>query len=69
MTSKLRAEIITVGTAEFPRYIIVAGSDGPSEHRRYWAGQKWITQAHLALLYADRNVALHDAAATSGSEF
>jgi len=68
MISKRKAEIVTAGTAEFPRYVIVADSDAPAEHRRYWAGQKWIAQAHLALLYADRNVALHDLAAVSDGE-
>jgi hypothetical protein len=65
MISKRKAEVVTVGTAEFPRYVIVADADAHPEHRKYWAGQKWITQAHLALLYADRNEALYDLSAVS----
>jgi hypothetical protein len=61
MISKGKAEIITVGSPEFPRYIIVEDADAPPEQRRYWAGQKWITQAHLALLYANRDLAMHEA--------
>jgi hypothetical protein len=68
MISKRKSEIVIVGTAEFPRYIIAAGSDDPAEDRRYWAGQKWIAQAHLALLYANRDLAVHDLVAASGSE-
>jgi hypothetical protein len=67
MISKGKAEIMTVGTAEFPRYIIVANADAPPEHRRYWAGQKWIRPAGLALLYADRGLASHDLAAVCAS--
>jgi hypothetical protein len=62
MISKGKAEVVTVGIAEFPRYIIVAGS---SEQRRYWAGQKWISQSHLALLYANRKAASDDLASIS----
>lgn len=68
MVSKQKAEIVTVGRAAFPRYIIVADSDAAPEHRRFWAGQKWIAQRHLALLYADRSVAEQDLAAISSSE-
>lgn len=63
--SKRKAEIIAVGTAEFPRYIIMEDADAPPEQRRYWAGQKWIKQARIALLYANRDLASHDLAAVS----
>ena len=65
MISKQNVEIVTVGKADFPRYIIMAASGAASEHRRFWAGQKWITQRHLALLYADRSVAVQDLAEIS----
>jgi hypothetical protein len=65
MVSKHKAEVVSVGTAEFPRFVIVADCDAPPQRRRYWAGQKWISQSHLALLYADRNVALEDLATVS----
>jgi len=65
MVSKQKAEIVTVGRADFPRYVIVADSDAAPENQRYWAGLKWITQSHLALLYADRSVAEQDLAAIS----
>ena len=68
MVSKQKAEIVTIGRADFPRYIIVADSDAAPKHRRFWAGQKWITQRHLALLYADRDVAVQDLAAISSGE-
>ncbi len=67
MVLKRKAEIVTVGRAEFPRYIIVADSDASTEGRRYWAGQKWINQKHLASLYADRSLAEQDLAAISFS--
>ena len=65
MMPKQKIEIVTVGTDEFPRYIIVEDADVLPEHRRYWAGQKWIKQSHLALLYANRDLASHDLAAVS----
>lgn len=65
MVLKRKAEVVAVGRADFPRYIIVADSDAAPERRRYWAGQKWITQRYLALLYADWNVAVQDLAEVS----
>jgi hypothetical protein len=66
MVSKRKAEIVSVGRADFPRYIIVADSNAASEHQRYWAGLKWIKQSHLAPLYADRSVAEQDLDSISG---
>lgn len=68
MIPKKKAKVVTVGTARFPRYIIVAESDSPPEQRWYWAGQTWIAHARRALLYADRNVALQDLVAVSAGE-
>jgi hypothetical protein len=68
MRSQRRAEIITVGTAEHPRYIIVEGAGASHGQRRYWAGQKWISQPRLALLYAHQEVASHDLDALSDDE-
>jgi hypothetical protein len=65
MISKRKAEIVAVGSAEFPRYIIVSDSAATPEDRRYLAGQKWIVQRHLASLYADRSLAEQDLAAIS----
>lgn len=68
MIPKKKVDVVTVGTASFPRYIIVANSDSFPEQRRYWAGQGWITQARFALLYADRDMAWQDLAAVSDGE-
>lgn len=65
MISKRKAEITTVGSPEFPRYVIVEDADAPPEQRKYWAGHKWIKEARLALLYANRDLASLEATMVS----
>ncbi len=52
-----RTNVLVVGTADFPRYVIVEDGNAAPEDRKYWAGAKWIDQPRLAALFANQQSA------------
>jgi hypothetical protein len=63
-----RANILAVGTADFPRYVIIDDGKAASEDRKYWAGAKWIEQPHLAALFAHQKFAWEEVRRLRGAQ-
>ncbi len=62
MTLQPHAELLTIGTPEFLRYVIVADGTAPAGQLRYWTGATWTKDLGQACLYAERGFAWRDVA-------
>ena len=60
MTSKVKPEVRTVGSKQFPRWVIIDDGTKVPTQRRFWNGTGWVIGLRNAALYAHKHLVLKE---------